>query len=391
MADFFDYLKWRGDLSFSASEFNDIDALIFCQLSYANFEGLVPKTFDKSISLKALAKKFKEDPNFSKRVKLGLVINPKTIDLLFAAAESERFSTARLCGLKNIFNEEAGEQFYAMTVILPNLIFVAFRGTDDTITGWKEDFNLAFEEAVPAQTDALAYLENLKTELKAEKFSVGGHSKGGNLAIYSSAHFSNQNAIESVYNFDGPGFLEKELKKENFLCIKPKIRTFYPDFSIVGMLFHHFEDFTVVQNSQKFIMQHDPFSWQILGNHFEIQAKLSDGSKFLYKIFNSWFEKLTKQERTEFISTLFNAIESSNVKDFSSFAEHLGRNLIRVLKAFDSNDKSIKKSVRNIITEFLKTTGEAFGESLMENSSYKNLTESVTKKRPSLKDQISNL
>ncbi|WP_191017072.1 Mbeg1-like protein [Treponema zioleckii] len=360
MADFFDYLNWRGDLSFSASPFNDVDALIFCQLSYANFDGLIPDSFDKSISLHHLVRKFREDKDFKKRSYLGLVINAKTIDLLFRVGESERFANVRLCGYKNVYSRELSEQFCAITVSFGNRLFVVFRGTDDTIVGWKEDFNLAFDEAVPAQKDAVAYLEKLKASFGNSAFSLGGHSKGGNLAIYSAAHFSNPSEIEVVYNFDGPGFIQNDLQKECFLRIKPKVKSFYPDFSIVGMLFHHFEKFEVVKNSEKFLMQHDPFAWQILGGHFEIQKKLNKGSIFFYKTFNSWFEKLSVQKRAEFVETLFSALESSEVKDFSSFAENGFRNFIKTIRAFDENDSVIKKSVWDTARKFLKEAGATF-------------------------------
>ncbi len=360
MADFFDYLSWRGDLSFSASPFNDVDALIFCQLSYANFDGLIPESFDKSISLHHLVRKFREDADFEKRSHLGLVINEKTIDLLFGTGASERFANVRLCGYKNIYSRELSEQFCAMTVILGNRIFVVFRGTDDTIVGWKEDFNLAFGTAVPAQRDSVVYLENLKNSFGNSSFSIGGHSKGGNLAIYSAAHFSNPSAIETVYNFDGPGFSQQDLQKEDFLFIKPKVKSFYPDFSIVGMLFHHFEDFSVVKNSEKFLMQHDPFAWQILGGNFEVQDELNKGSLFFYKTFNSWFEKLPAEKRSEFVETLFAALESSDVRDFSSFAENGLRNFIKTIRAFDENDSGTKKSVWDTARKFLFEAGETF-------------------------------
>ena len=161
MADLFDYLKWRGDLSFSVSTFNTIDALILCQLSYINFDDIIPQNTKETKTLNQVASEFATHKDFKTKSDLGLVINPKTIELLYAAAKSKRFGNILLCNYKNTYNPLIEEQFCAMTIIFDDIVFVAFRGTDDTIIGWKEDFNLAFKDFVPAQQEAVEYLTNV--------------------------------------------------------------------------------------------------------------------------------------------------------------------------------------------------------------------------------------
>ena len=146
-----DYLDWRGDLSFEASPFNDVDALVLCQLSYINFANLAPGDFDSSIRLGEVSKLFFASADFETRSDLGILLDTRTNELLKKAGESVRFGDVELTGFVSEYDKEKEEQFSAVTFVLASgsflnkqQIFVAFRGTDDTIVGWKEDFNLAF-------------------------------------------------------------------------------------------------------------------------------------------------------------------------------------------------------------------------------------------------------
>ena len=363
-SDICDYIDWRGDLSFEVSPFNDVDALIFCQLSYINFTELAPKELDSSIKLADLAHLFFASKDFEERSNLGVLIDPKTNELLKKAAASQRFKDVGVAGFVSEYDLQKEKQFSAVTFILEEEsllnkgnIFVAFRGTDDTLVGWKEDFNLAFMEEVPAQADALAYLENVFSEYKSSSVFVGGHSKGGNLAIYASASLdekSKKNLVK-VYNFDGPGFSQASLDSNEFFSVKSKICSVYPQFSIIGMLFHHYDGFKIVLSDEKLVMQHNPFSWFVKGTEFKTKEDFDYGSGVFFKSFNKWFEEIQPAQREQFVETLFGLLESTNAITNTDLNQDKLKNTGRIIKAFASLDKEIRDEAVRLAGDFFKT------------------------------------
>ena len=358
--DLLDYIKWRGDLSFENSPLNTIDALIFCQLSYLHFDKIVSENFENPRSLNEVANSYASD-NFEKRKDLGIFINPKLIELLFSCAESVRFSNVQVTGFKEKNCELQDEQFSAVTFLNKskskesNFVFVAFRGTDDTLLGWKEDCDLAFKENLPGQKDALLYLEEASKQFKKMNLYCGGHSKGGNLAIYAGANINQkiQKSIFQVYNFDGPGFLKEVLQTQRFQDILPKTTTVFPQGSIVGMLFEHDSRFIIAKSEGSLVGQHDPFSWEICGPDFDFAENLEKYSLFFNETFNQWFVQLTSSQRKQFVETLFDVLESTEAKTTSELMENWAKNGGKILIAFASLDKEIRNSVLDIAHQFI--------------------------------------
>lgn len=363
-SDICDYIDWRGDLSFEFSPFNDIDALIFCQLSYLNFTDLAPSELNSSIKLSELAHLYFASKDFEKRSDLGMLIDPRSNELLKKAGESVRFKDVGVCGFKCEYDSAKEEQFSAVTFVLnegsfldKQQVFVAFRGTDDTIVGWKEDFNLAFMEEVPAQTDSLAYLEKACAEFKKAEIITGGHSKGGNLAIYASANLNEKSKknLSLIYNFDGPGFSQACLDSNEFFSVKSKICSVYPQFSIIGMLFHHYEPCSIVISDEKLVMQHNPFSWFVKGSSFEVKTEFDSGSEIFFKSFNKWFEEIRPEMRQQFVETLFGLLESTNAITNSDLSHEKLKNTGRIIKAFANLDKEIRDDAIKLAGDFVKT------------------------------------
>ena len=358
-----DYLDWRGDLSFEASPFNDVDALVLCQLSYINFSNLAPGDFDPSIRLGEVSKLFFASADFETRSDLGILLDTRTNELLKKAGESVRFGDVELTGFVSEYDKEKEEQFSAVTFVLASgsflnkqQIFVAFRGTDDTIVGWKEDFNLAFLERVPAQEDALAYLTRASLSFKKAEIAVGGHSKGGNLAIFAAAHMAEKDKkrLAFVYNFDGPGFSQENLDSDAFFSIKTKVRSVFPQFSIIGMLFHHYDSCTVVASSEKLLMQHNPFSWEVRATDFCTKDDFDSGSDIFFTSFNKWFEAITPEHREQFIETLFGLLESTNASTNSELTKDIVKNAGKIIKAFAALDPTIRDEAIKIAGDFVK-------------------------------------
>jgi len=362
--DICDYIDWRGDLSFELSPLNDVDALIFAQLSYLNFNGLAPNDFNSSIKLSELSKMFFGSSDFEKRSDMGMLIDPKSSELLKKAGESLRFKDVEVTGFVSHYDSQKEEQFSAVTFVLnessfldKSQLFVAFRGTDDTLVGWKEDFNLAFLEQVPAQQDALAYLENLASEFKKVELFVGGHSKGGNLAIFAAANLNEKSKknLVRVYNFDGPGFSQASLDSDEFFSIKSRISSFYPQFAIIGMLFHHYDACQVVLSSEILVMQHNPFSWFVKGTKFETKEEFDSGSEIFFNSFNKWFEKLLPNQREQFVETLFGLLDSTNAITNTDLSKDKLKNTGKVIKAFTKLDPEIREEAMNLVGDFIKT------------------------------------
>ena len=253
MPNILDYVDWRGDITFNKSPFNDIDNLIFTQLSYINFDGIVPSFNENgSIKLSDAADRFFH-VHGEKNIDMGILIPDSIITLLKKVSCAPRFKDLALTKYINKINYENPQQFSAVTTLLGDGSFhIAFRGTDDTIVGWKEDFNMGFMSAVPSQLDAVKYVNSVADEIDG-KIIIGGHSKGGNLAVYSAVYCSDniKNRIITVYNNDGPGFSKKILDSDEYAEVSDKIKTIIPESSVVGILLEHEEKFIIVKSTQK--------------------------------------------------------------------------------------------------------------------------------------------
>ena len=218
MSNIFDYIDWRGDLSFNQSSFNEIDNLILSRVSYFPFDGLISE--NETITIKEAYSRFQ---------KLDLshihMLQKEDIDLFPAIAYSKRFGELYIKNYISKRDIEAEKQFSAITFLLPDgTIYVAYRGTDNTLIGWKEDFNMSFMESIPSQEEAKKYLNNVASE-NSDKLRIGGHSKGGNLAVYAAAFCNDEikPRIMEVYNNDGPGFFDSIISTAEYQSISGKI------------------------------------------------------------------------------------------------------------------------------------------------------------------------
>ena len=300
MADMFDYLVWRGDIPFSALGPNPVDGLVFTTLSYINFGAAVPHAPDSHIPLREAAMRFLEDPEAAQRVRVD-----RDLELLAAVAATQRFGSAEIGFYRDIFIPEQDTQFAAMTFFLDDSsAYLAFRGTDNTLVGWKEDFNMTFLHHIPAQQLAAEYVRDL-----AEAFSgslrLGGHSKGGNLAVYAAAMAEPeiQDRITDVGNYDGPGFMAHILSHPGYGWIVPKIRTYLPQSSVFGLMLNREEPHTIIKSRQIGLLQHDPYNWEVLGANF-IPDTLSPDSLLLNRTLKSWLAGMTTEERNAFFDAV---------------------------------------------------------------------------------------
>ena len=350
-----DYLTMRGDLSFGQSDFNSVDALILSQIVYNNIEGLVSKEFNQKITLAELAERFISTDDFEERCNMGAMINPLTPELLRLAAKSRRFSNVKVCAFINKIDEKALEQFCALTYqIEKDRYVIAFRGTDDTIVGWYEDFNLGYMPEIPAQKDTRQYIAGAMAALKGH-FILTGHSKGGNLSVFGGMSLPKKSLarLDAVYNFDGPGFFAPVYERPEYKQIKDRIFAFFPDFCVVGMMFEHVNQYKIVECSADGILQHDPFAWNVMGPEFEAAQGFDEASQIFYSSFNAWANTMTDDERKKFIDSFFSVIYASGAKTNYEIDQNKivcgGKMLAKLAELSEEERKAFKKAIKVFI------------------------------------------
>ncbi len=310
MANLLDYLNWRGDLTLAQAPVCEVDALVFSALSYLPFSGLVGK---EPIAIGKAARALLARHDLQQAVS-----NEGDLRLLKQLGDCPRFAGLPLADYAEQTDMQVQKQFCALTVLLPDGIYVVFRGTDGTLVGWKEDLNLSFSERIPAQLDALAYLQ-YAAERHSGSIRLCGHSKGGNLAIYAAAFCTEdvQQRIVSVHSHDGPGFSERIAAEESFLNILPRVHTFAPQTSVIGRLLHHCEDYTVVLSNATGLKQHNLFSWEVMGGRLVPAEGLTGSSDIINDTVKRWFCTLSVQERREIIDRLYEVLCASEAEQVS--------------------------------------------------------------------------
>lgn len=357
-----DYVAWRGDLPLELFAFNEVDSLILSQLSYINYTGVVGADFEKSVPLKTVAETFMNMDESDVRKILPPNINADTFRLLISAGLSVRFGGVKMCGYAVRSDSVAEAQFAAVTFILSKKrVFVSFRGTDGTLVGWKEDFNMAFMSPVPSQRYALEYVLRVAGSFRSA-LVLGGHSKGGNLAMYAASFCGTkvQNRIETVYNHDGPGFENGVLNKSEYLAIVNRIRTFLPKSSVVGILFEHRETCTVVESSETLgVLQHDPFTWLVYGKSFVCVPNLTLDSVFVDITLKNWLQQLDKARLEQFIDTLFDVVSATEAVTLADLSENWLKKSGAVLKALSKIEPDTRDAVLKTIHLLFKSARQS--------------------------------
>ena len=320
LANILDYLDWRGDVPFSADPFNEIDGLILSQLCYVNLDGAVSDSFDEEISIPDAYRRYRPD-----------LIDPKSTILTFEQdnllfrklAESRRFRGSMLRGYVSEKQHAEDMQFAALTYRLGDGSgFTAFRGTDGSVIGWKEDFTLSYMQMTSGQERAITYL-NHAFEGSECPIRVGGHSKGGNSAIYSSLFCdeSIRKRITNIYSFDGPGFRDEILNSETYKEMLPRIRSFIPEASIVGMLLGSGSDPTIVKNSAIGIKQHYAYNWELKRNRFLLADRLKKSGDVINRAISGMLDDLSDTERQIFSDALFEILRAPDKDTLKEIAK----------------------------------------------------------------------
>lgn len=363
MANIMDYLNWRGDLTFEESPLNEIDSLILANLSYVPLDGIVPSPWEpESVSLKEASDTFWQEREEKDLLKEFSLIKMAPFAMRRMAV-TRRFGELQLMYYQNSVNIKEESQFSALCVqIGEGKIFIAFRGTDDTIIGWKENFRMCFE-TVPAQKKAVDYLNYVGHTCEGELW-LGGHSKGGNLAVYAAvkARPNIQNRIQKIYNFDGPGFSKSMLASNSYQKLQQRIRKYVPTSSVVGMLLEQDENYMVVSSEEQGLRQHDPITWRVLRTEFVSIPERKEDSEMVARTMHGWIYSLSLEERKSFVDTMFNIIQEANIKTLNDFGENRWRlKLWQMQKRMKKNPdyhKIMKNAGHQMMEEISKSLTE---------------------------------
>lgn len=349
MANICDYMKWRGDLTLQQSEFNEVDNLILSRFSYFPFDTLIKE--DETVTIKELNQRFqKEDINKM------TILWKDDVDLFPLMGNSKRFGDMLVSKYINKIDKEEEKQFAAITILMPDdTIYISYRGTDFTVVGWKEDLNMSFKSHVPSQKDSVKYLESI-ANMYPNQLRLGGHSKGGNLAVYAAVFADNKikDRIINIYNNDGPGFNNEIIEMEEYKKIINKVHTFIPQSSIIGRLLFHEEDYTVIQSKQKGIMQHDLYSWKVIGNQFIHLKEFTNDSEIIDKTIKQWLIDVDAKQREEVIEILFDILSTIDIQNFSELKTNWFSNAKKLLKTYKNIDKESKKMISKTLNELFK-------------------------------------
>ena len=366
MANLMDYLVWRGEFGMDLAPWNEVDALMMSNLCYLNFHGI-------------------DDPRG------WTVAEAKRLDLLQettvanfegrkaqfeAMAESHRFGGVRMHHFIAVTDEKQELQFSATCYDLPDgTLCIGFRGTDGTFVGWREDFNMSYQTAVPAQEAALFYLEKA-AEMDSRPIRLVGHSKGGNLAAFAAACCSReiQDRVQEIYSFDGPGMAPGVFSSEGYQRIVGKIHSYVPQTSIVGMMMEYHRNYTVVKSSASGMAQHDPLTWQVYGPHFETVEKIDGNAEVISDTLHGLLDKTNRQERAQMVDTLFDLLENTRVTNVKEMREERLRTLTGMAMGTLDLSPEARKAITRLVRLFLSL---GFG----------NLTERYLPRRSELKKE----
>ena len=347
-----EYVHSYGYFDFEALPFNAVDSLVLAQFVYLKMESLLPvmvpgqKPTDRAVSIKMRS----EDPEVE-QLFVDSRFETNNRALFYAMCESKRYGDMKCMYCADHICTENETQFMALTCILSDgSIKILYRGTDETIVGWKEDFNMAFQHPIPGQESGKAYLQQV-AQCITGNFDLIGHSKGGNLAVYAAMCVSKdiQQRITKIYNLDGPGFRTEVYSMGSFENIADRIIKIIPRSSIVGMLLENHGDYKIVDSDGISLLQHDPYSWLVDRIDFVYAEELDARHRILDESLSEWAMSLPKDEVEIFVNALYQIVEASEATDLISFTKNWTKSLAGMAGAIQNLDEETKKIIHRVM------------------------------------------
>lgn len=348
----FRYIDKYGVYTFEEVPFGEVDNAIFAALSYVDLEGLVSKNRFNKRTIKEVGDDYFK-LKYSKKDKKNILAVRQAIKMLRYIKDTRRFGGLYLYNYAYEAGEE--EQFSAITIeIHSKLVYVSFEGTDHLVSGWKEDFMLSYKFPVLSQRRAIDYV-NKHFLFRRKDIILGGHSKGGNLAMVAGmyANFMVRDRIVKIYNNDGPGLLLEQITSQQFLNIEDRLIQIVPNYSIVGLILRHNNQLVVVRSARKSILAHDLFTWVVVDKEFE-KTSLSSFSKSLDNGLLHWLNQYDKAQREKFVVSLFDVFDRAQVYSLVDIMENK-RLIFQLIMGTKEIDKDTRKILKDFVVMFLQT------------------------------------
>lgn len=365
-----DYLLWRGDMTLRQRPFNIVDNLVLAYLSYYNFQGIVPALgVHDSITVREAVERVGK--------MYGFGTGPES-EFLPALAGSARFGSAKLSDYVDIYADgELKTQFAALTVSLcDGTCYISFRGTGDSIVGWREDFEISYR-LTEAQMRSTEYLNRCipQPKFNRKRFLIGGHSKGGNLAVYSAVTCDPavRDRILHVYSNDGPGLCPETTSPELLHLLDGRYTKIVAEYDLIGMLFEEEVPGPIVRSTYKGIMQHDLISWQVLGTGLVTAENFTDASLAVQQTFNRWIRSVDLKGRETFTTDLFDSFEAGGALYMSDLKQQDFEGFQAVLTAMLRAQPTSIESLGKFFASVRETAkGLDYRELLRENIPFEN-------------------
>lgn len=317
------YVKKFGDRTFKESPFNEVDALILSELSYINFDLAVPDNKFHPLSRLVI-----KDKKAFYTGSVDAKYNEKLVDLMMV---SKRYKNLRIGFCKSCVDEKQFTQFFALTVLFPDKTgFISLRGTDTSLLGWREDFTIMYQDDMPSQDMAAEYVNEVIKKFDGN-FYIGGHSKGGNLAIYAGLHLTKEDSerVLKIYSFDGPGFRNDVAKTAAFKRVKDRICKYLTTNDMIGVIYNRVNNPYIVYSQGILLGGHDPFRWKVYknGKTFYYASKRSKKSENFEKALMKWMTSLSDKDKELAVNVFFKLLgDSQNIYDLLLKSFRLVRN-----------------------------------------------------------------
>jgi len=344
-----DYIMEYGDYTFEEKPLTEVDSLIFSQFAYLKLDGIVPLVTEnrRAVNLQYIF----DHPDFE-NLFADVRFEKQNRELFLAMLASKRFKSVKLnCYISITISEPDWET---------QLLYLAYRGTDETIVGWKEDFNMAFLDPVPGQSFAAKYMNMVTAKLR-QRFYAGGHSKGGNLAVYAALSCMDhvQERIIQVYNHDGPGFRPEVMARMDYKKLENRIVRILPHSSLVGILFSHADsNYQVVESKTFGLLQHDPYTWLVKDDHFVKVKDIYRSRKFSGDTINEWILSLDEVQVRTFVETFYQVISASEAETLIDFTADWKKSIMAVVAASQEVDDATKEVLKKVIKSLFSMAKE---------------------------------
>lgn len=355
MGTILDYLKEYGDYTLEEKAFNEVDSLVLCQFAYLKFDEIVPTVGEDKPAVSLYQLKYHENYD---HLYTDERYREDNTALYLGMYHSDRFRNLLINNYVNLIDLDTETQFSAVTFRLSNgIYYVAYRGTDETIVGWKEDLNLAFSEPVEGQRLGVDYLNRAAKDISGS-FYVGGHSKGGNLATYACMNCNAQvrGRIKAIYDHDGPGFRPEVKAQGAYDEIEDRIHKTIPRSSLVGMLFYSDGVYQVVESKTLGLAQHNPYTWLVKDDRFQSVDEVYAGRKFLDESLNQWILSLTQEQMHTFIDTFYQVVLASGTDNLIDLTANWFQSMYKIGTALKEIDPQTGKAIVQIMKSLFEIT-----------------------------------